>query len=590
MLDECKGEKFEEVVRVFAIAVLRKEAKQRFGSAPGLSAAFAETLTTPENLSAEQRARLLPLLLAHSQHLQRQLSERNRSHERFRDQQQRLNQARTTLTERRKAVEERQDHLPLITPQEIEAIADHIKSAWSGDERWAETLLHGGPGFMDDKLREQDLHSELPLFSNAKQQERSSTPSLLADLNQRIKTKELRLEKWKKFHATLEKAQQGRKSEATVETKKEPILSFGAHQALQPSVLQNENDSSTIRTEKLGGKGMQLIEAMRSELAHLKRRPTRRRDSFDEPPGSFHWSAETPIVHEGVQMTTAVTQIASGYDCPGAEDTADIRSSAFLEDHFGKHDAASSTTKPSHASAGRDFYGDDSTSRLDHFSSFPTQKSSDDNISCPSGGPLPETVFEQSPGLTVARTISEHESITNGQEHSLPYTSESLPSSPTPKPANDLTIQKPKLRPDSPDSTPESPNSPPPLPAPSPKQRAPPLLERTRQSMALFSPTTTSDPDSFHQTLHPTTTRPRQNHSSQIFPVNPFQNPSLTPNHHQYQHHQHHQQQEPPKQQRSITPLNQLFSDQADYASVFKSRPKVAVSPPPSRGTSPERT
>lgn len=87
------------------------------------------------------------------------------------------------------------------------------------------------------------------------------------------------------------------------------------------------------------------------------------------------------------------------------------------------------------------------------------------------------------------------------------------------------------------------------------------LLERTRQSMSLLSPQPTS--------------RPRKSVTSQLprlsqqFPVNQFETP--------------------PRRTSSCgsvsdrsgasTPRDELFSEDADYASVFKSRPRIATSP-----------
>lgn len=585
MLDECKGEKFEEVIRVFAIAVLRKEAKQRFGTTPWLSAAFADTLTTPENLTAQQRARLLPLLLAHSQCLRRQLSERNRSHEKFGDLQQRLNEAQAMLIARQKAVEERKDHLPLIKSQEMEVIADHVRTAWSGDERWAELLLHVAPSFVDGSSREQDLRNQNPPLFEGVQQENLSAMSVLADLNQRIEKQEARQEKWKKFHDTLEKARQGRKIEAAVLAKKEPILNFDAHQTLQPSAVSNQKKDLSLRTEQLGVKGMQMIEAMRSELAHLKTRPYHRRESRDKPQSSFSGPASAPTAHEGVEGTTAATHITSGHDIPATEDNAEISESAVLGRHFDQHDAARPFIKSSPASAGRDSYDANPISKLDTFSRISTEEHDDGRDLYLSDDRF-ETASEQFPGFSVMKSITELEDIHNVQKRSPLHASESLPSSPIPQPADDMTIKKAILPPaytDSPppETTPENPSS---ALSPPPKQRAPTLLERTRQSMALFStPHPDPAPELSLQAPHPTAKPARPHHRpSQSFPVNPFQTLAAQ---------QQQQQQQAPqcqKQHRKVTPLTQLFSDQADYASVFKSRPRIAVSPP--SGTSPERT
>ncbi|KKA19206.1 hypothetical protein T310_6817 [Rasamsonia emersonii CBS 393.64] len=101
------------------------------------------------------------------------------------------------------------------------------------------------------------------------------------------------------------------------------------------------------------------------------------------------------------------------------------------------------------------------------------------------------------------------------------------------------------------------------LPTTQAETRPSTLVERTRQSMSLLPPPRQSA--SFRRP-------PRQ---SQQFPVNPFE----TPTKQQQQQQQQQQRPEPPSRSGASTPRDELFSEDADYASVFKSRPRVANSP-----------
>lgn len=82
------------------------------------------------------------------------------------------------------------------------------------------------------------------------------------------------------------------------------------------------------------------------------------------------------------------------------------------------------------------------------------------------------------------------------------------------------------------------------------------LLERTRQSMSLLPPPATSYP-------------PRQSlaarRESQRFPINQFATPP--------------KEQSEPSRSGASTPRDELFTEEAEYASIFKSRPRVAHSP-----------
>lgn len=92
--------------------------------------------------------------------------------------------------------------------------------------------------------------------------------------------------------------------------------------------------------------------------------------------------------------------------------------------------------------------------------------------------------------------------------------------------------------------------------APPPRFEPRSLLERTRQSMSLLPPPPTSRP-------------PRQSlaarRESQRFPINQFATPP--------------KEQSEPSRSGASTPRDDLFTEEAEYASIFKSRPRVAHSP-----------
>lgn len=92
--------------------------------------------------------------------------------------------------------------------------------------------------------------------------------------------------------------------------------------------------------------------------------------------------------------------------------------------------------------------------------------------------------------------------------------------------------------------------------APLPRFEPRSLLERTRHSMSLLPPPPTSRP-------------PRQSlaarRESQHFPINQFATPP--------------REQSEPSRSGASTPRDDLFTEEAEYASIFKSRPRVAHSP-----------
>src|SRR5699024_5094705 len=90
---------------------------------------------------------------------------------------------------------------------------------------------------------------------------------------------------------------------------------------------------------------------------------------------------------------------------------------------------------------------------------------------------------------------------------------------------------------------------------PQPQQNALTLVERTRQSMSLVPPKQQQQGN------------PQSRKARPSFAVNPFETPRKQSSH-----------QNIAPSGRS-TPRDELFDDNADYDSVFKSRPRVAHSP-----------
>lgn len=97
------------------------------------------------------------------------------------------------------------------------------------------------------------------------------------------------------------------------------------------------------------------------------------------------------------------------------------------------------------------------------------------------------------------------------------------------------------------------------LPLPQFEPRPSSLLERTRQSMSLLPPPSNSRS---RQSL----AARRETRQSQLFPINQFQTPPK-------------EVPEQPSRSGASTPRDDLFSEEAEYASIFKSRPRVATSP-----------
>ncbi|KAL4978574.1 HAUS augmin-like complex subunit 6 N-terminus-domain-containing protein [Aspergillus desertorum] len=193
MLDDCKGEKFDELLAVFSTNVLRKKVQNRN---PAIDLSLASGLTPQEY------ALLLPLILAHRASLNT-LGERR---ERVRDTQEHFSQLLerkkddldTRSTSRNPAVQARE--------ADLEALAHEMKANWQGSVEWADALLYGGLS------SSRDAFLELP-FDSVWSQAKASTvddfrttttrPDLVLDLETRVLRQRARLRRWHQYSDSL---------------------------------------------------------------------------------------------------------------------------------------------------------------------------------------------------------------------------------------------------------------------------------------------------------------------------------------------------------------------------------------------------
>jgi HAUS augmin-like complex subunit 6 N-terminus len=585
MLDECKGDKFEELVRVFAIAVLRKEASRRSRSPTSIPTGYSEILTLPENLTSKQSKTLMPLVLAHRQILQPQLGERRRINERFRDDKQCLDDANTRLAEDRKVVLSREGKLPVIQLKELDWISDHVRATWTGNEQWTEVLIHGGPGELDQVLLGKSLSSRTLKVSGTTEDESSSShpSSLLADLNERIKKQQFRLQNWEAFRASLEESKSSQKVETTFQTKKS-LLKSSAHQGLQPVEMEDEVTSSTKRLRQAHPEESELIEAMRAELAILGGSCRLGKSPSAEPKSLSYALEDVQQRHECASTTDNVNSLQHQAGMSDIDKASDEGRKGYNGHHDRRKNAAD-VSKPVQL----DVQGGMILILDFHLLS---KSLSSSTPSSHHEGPRPSNT-----STLEMRNAQRFES----------YTSQNLPVSPsryhdedsTPRPnkgcldrlplptrlLNNEVHPQQSTQPTPPEpapdiqSTPESPSSP-------PKPLTSTLLERTRQSMALLP--TPSSPNPSSRTSHPKTKDYRPKHqqhqqqkpneprpSSQNFPINQFSTLNQKHPHHLHLHHPHLPSTATLRTDSSSTRSDvDLFSAQADYASVFKSRPK----------------
>jgi hypothetical protein len=207
MLDECKGERLDEVLAVFSNAVLKKVLQQQ-------QQGSSEHETIAQQLAYEnfsytgERSVLSALILAHKASITAHLREKDNSRAKYNDfsellklNERRIHRRHEQLKE---ALAESESYVKL-PPSDVNFLQSQVQKNWSGSEDWLGTVLYG-----DSKVGEEGLlatpyekvwkHVARGSIGDIESQGRVG---LLEQLDMRVKNQETRLARWKDFSNSL---------------------------------------------------------------------------------------------------------------------------------------------------------------------------------------------------------------------------------------------------------------------------------------------------------------------------------------------------------------------------------------------------
>ena len=272
MLDECKGEKLEEVLAVFSTAVLKKVIQERDD---GNHTAITERLAM-ENFSYNgERTNLSTLIMAHKASLSKALAMKKESRARYNDFADLLNlrERQTIRRHEQLKVSVEGEPVDLISDQDAQILQGRVEKNWTGSNEWLETILHGDNWSRKEGLLSTSFDSvweyvEDGIIGDLEYQERKG---LLEQLDSRIRQQSHRLAQWQSFERTL--ANDGHKNtneRRTSELKRKAKgidLSFPAHETLQ--LIRSPLKIAEAPKRASLGQYAQLIENMQKELASV---------------------------------------------------------------------------------------------------------------------------------------------------------------------------------------------------------------------------------------------------------------------------------------------------------------------------------
>lgn len=585
MLDECKGEKFEEVLVAFSTLVLQRvlEAEQYPQPTRTRRLALAQRLTSEEQQS------MLPLAIAHRSSLSTLLRKKARLRLKYRE-------FKTVLDSKHLEIRTKADNHELgkageITvgpPENLRRIKEYFELHWQGDSRWIDDIFgHGEKGTIDPLLDTPFSDLWTKLTDSTADQPAPKQQGLLQQLEERVAAQEARLEKWKKFREDLEITSTHVES-GLQKTKQTQVfdLKFSSRaktdlhsdstgeEATQDSVARES--IAVIVTEYQG-----LMDSMRRELAAV--------DAVKY--GGDHNHTAALSKKQGME---GLRQLSSsmGLDIAKFSHPEPIRLAAKVNarSEKGRNYDSEASRKQMGTNLGQEFNDSGELRPIKklevsaQFSNREPGRSEDISINTTKDFFVPvepetnsnEVIssWEDSRALS-----SKSDSIKPGQGDEAPTDlnkKECLAPQTIGSTIYSVSPAKPKLsllertrqsmalvKPEGSDRLTE------PATAVStsiisiaentlqssdaPIKRRETLLERTRQSMSLITP------------KPPPQKGTEQRRISKIYPTNQFETPG--------------KQQSASQKDELSTPPELLFEQDANYASVFKSRPKVALSP-----------
>jgi hypothetical protein len=232
MLDECKGDKLMEVLAVFSTAVLRRAHQVHVDASACPS--VASTLATATMLDAVKQGSLIPLSVAYSASLSTNLRKKEGKKARIHQFSELLDVKGSQLDERLEFCTGSK-HRPIDATDEAQ-IKKILHENWPGHSRWPQVVLYG------DEVNTGDLPLQRPfqeVWSAASKGDqlpvKPNSSGLLESLERRVSEQSTRLRRWHDFHnrflgsnpdAASQGATDGQQSSA-------PAFNFGKHRHLR---------------------------------------------------------------------------------------------------------------------------------------------------------------------------------------------------------------------------------------------------------------------------------------------------------------------------------------------------------------------
>lgn len=271
MLDECRGERLEEVLAVFSSAVLKKVATEEQLNSKAYPA-VAQTLALENRGYTGERTDLSGLIIAHKVSLKNKLDRKTASRAQYTHFAKILDSREHSITRRRDQANTNahRSKIPKLSEASKQEIRRAVRTNWTGNERWMEALLYGDTKTQKDGMLTAPFERVWRRVRSDRLGELENTSGgLLEQLDSRVRAQQARLDKWQSFRREMfsDVVDQPReKATGRVGPQRGIDLGFGAHEGLHlgrmsPRKLASTNKSQLTREYRM------LVDGLETELS-----------------------------------------------------------------------------------------------------------------------------------------------------------------------------------------------------------------------------------------------------------------------------------------------------------------------------------
>ncbi|KAM0228152.1 hypothetical protein ACHAP5_012022 [Fusarium lateritium] len=281
MLDECRGERLEEVLAAFSSAVLKHVIAQEVSTSG--HTALALGLALEDRGYKSDNTDLNTMVLAHKVAISRILNSKVAASSRFHD-------FSDLLTIKEKGIARRKEALQAleggktISEDARREMWRTLRNNWSGNERWMETLLYGDANVKKDGLSGMPFDRVWRRVQQGRLDELEEHGSgLLEQLDTRVRVQKERLQKWQSFRNELSVDQPKPSPSKAKQRQKENGIDFGfgAHEALQLGRVSPKK--ATFGKPKLIEEYDDLVSTLEQELQGTKPQKSSALDFLQRP-------------------------------------------------------------------------------------------------------------------------------------------------------------------------------------------------------------------------------------------------------------------------------------------------------------------